>query len=336
MKKTKKTKIIFIAALLFLLGSMVIALMSGSYAMSLEQIVQTLIGNGSKAENMAILQIRLPRTMIAILVGMSLAVAGGVLQTVTKNDLAEPGMIGINAGAALTIVLLITAHTTSYYDKLSKNQILIMPLIAFMGAMLASILVYLLTYRKGIKPVRLILVGIGVNAGLNAVISYYQLTSSKGDFNQVLTWTNGSLWGSSWTYVKLITPLFLGVFLLIYRKSRILDVLQLGDDLAIGLGIDVKRETVIFFFLSAALSAIATAVAGNIAFLGLLGPQIARKIVGGRNRLLLPLGGLISAAILILADTAARCLFSPIELPVGIVVSLIGVPYFIYLMMREK
>lgn len=336
MKKTKKTKIIFIAALLFLLGSMVIALMSGSYAMSLEQIVQTLIGNGSKAENMAILQIRLPRTMIAILVGMSLAVAGGVLQTVTKNDLAEPGMIGINAGAALTIVLFITAHTTSYYDKLSKNQILIMPLIAFMGAMLASILVYLLTYRKGIKPVRLILVGIGVNAGLNAVISYYQLTSSKGDFNQVLTWTNGSLWGSSWTYVKLITPLFLGVFLLIYRKSRILDVLQLGDDLAIGLGIDVKRETVIFFFLSAALSAIATAVAGNIAFLGLLGPQIARKIVGGRNRLLLPLGGLISAAILILADTAARCLFSPIELPVGIVVSLIGVPYFIYLMMREK
>lgn len=336
MKKTKKTKIIFIAALLFLLGSMVIALMSGSYAMSLEQIVQTLIGNGSKAENMAILQIRLPRTVIAILVGMSLAVAGGVLQTVTKNDLAEPGMIGINAGAALTIVLFITAHTTSYYDKLSKNQILIMPLIAFMGAMLASILVYLLSYRKGIKPVRLILVGIGVNAGLNAVISYYQLTSSKGDFNQVLTWTNGSLWGSSWTYVKLITPLFLGVFLLIYRKSRILDVLQLGDDLAIGLGIDVKRETVIFFFLSAALSAIATAVAGNIAFLGLLGPQIARKIVGGRNRLLLPLGGLISAAILILADTAARCLFSPIELPVGIVVSLIGVPYFIYLMMREK
>ena len=159
---------------------------------------------------------------------------------------------------------------------------------------------------------------------------------SKGDYNQVLTWTNGSLWGSNWNYILLTFPLITVLILLVLFRSKILDVLGLGDELAFGLGVSVQKEMLFFLICSALLSAIATSVAGNIAFLGLLGPQIAKRIVGPVHRTMLPFAAGISAIILILADTAARNLFSPLEIPVGIVVSILGVPYFIYLMLKGK
>lgn len=336
MKGKNKVAILFIIAGLVLIASCLLAIMSGSYSVSIDRIIETIMGNGTKAENLAVLQIRLPRMVIAILVGFALSASGCILQTVTKNPLAEPGMIGMNAGAALAVVIFLSIQKSTYYDVLTMDKVLFMPLIAMVGGMLASIVIFLIAYRRGITPVRLILVGIGVNAGMNAIISYYMLTSSKGDYNQVLTWTNGSLWGSSWMYVKLVAPVILLLIVVLYSKTKVLDALQLGDDMATGLGIRTKRETVFFFFLAAILAAVATSVAGNIAFLGLIGPQLAKRLVGGRHKLMIPLGGLVSAILLILADTAARNLFSPMEIPVGIAVSIIGVPYFIYLLVKEK
>jgi len=335
-KECRRIRIIFLVSALLLLGVILLSVMSGSYFMSAGQVLHTLIGKGTKAESMAVLQIRLPRIAIALLVGCALAISGGVLQTVTKNPLAEPGMIGINAGAALAVVLYITQVKAAYYSSLTLKNVFLMPLVAVIGAMCSSVLIYLLTYKKGISPVRLILIGIGVNAGLNAIISFYSLTSSKGDYNQVLTWTSGSLWGSSWLYVELTAPVLLLLAALILYRSKTLDVMQLGDELATGLGVEVQRESVILFFLSAMLAAVATAVAGNIAFLGLLGPQLAKRLVGSRHRVFLPLSAILASAILILADIAARNLFSPIEIPVGIAVSVIGVPYFIYQMLKER
>ncbi len=336
MKAQNRVVLLFTVAGILLLLSILLAIMSGSYSISMDRIIETLLGNGTKAENFAVFSIRLPRMVIAILVGLALSAAGCILQTVTKNPLAEPGMIGMNAGAALAVVAYLSIQKSTYYDVLSINKILLMPLIAMIGGMIASIVIFLIAYRNGITPVRLILVGIGVNAGINAIISYYMLTSSKGDYNQVLTWTNGSLWGSSWMYVKLVAPVILVLVFILFCKSRVLDALQLGEEMATGLGVQTKKETIIFFFLAAILGAVATSVAGNIAFLGLIGPQLAKRLVGGRHKLMIPLGGLVSAIILILADTAARNLFSPMEIPVGIAVSIIGVPYFIYLLIREK
>ena len=336
MKGKKKIVLVFSIAILLLVTACLLAIMWGSYTVSPGRILKTFMGNGTKAENLAVLQIRLPRMVIALLVGLALSASGCILQTVTKNPLAEPGMIGMNAGAALAVVGFLSFQKSVYYDVLTINNVLFMPLVAMIGGILASILIFSLAYRRGITPVRLILVGIGVNAGINAIISYYMLTSSKGDYNQVLTWTNGSLWGSSWMYVKLVAPVIILLLVILYFRSRVLDVLQLGDEMATGLGIKTKKESIFFFFLAAILAAVATAVAGNIAFLGLLGPQLAKRIVGGRHKLMIPLGGLISAIILILADTASRNLFSPMELPVGIAVSVIGVPYFIYLLIKEK
>ena len=159
---------------------------------------------------------------------------------------------------------------------------------------------------------------------------------SKGDYNQAMTWISGSLWGSSWVYFKIVAPVVILLFAIVYYKSKTLDVLALGDELATGLGISVAKETRVFLVLAVALSAIATSVAGNIAFLGLLGPHIGKRLVGPKHRRLIPIAALISSCLILIADTASRNLFTPLEIPVGITLSVIGVPYFIYLMMKEK
>lgn len=335
-RKDKKRRFILIGVCICVLISMMVAIMKGSYNMNGFEVLRTLFGQGNKMMNAVVMQIRLPRMLVAIFVGAALSASGNILQTITKNPLAEPGIIGINAGASLAVVFYISLNKALYYDVLKINTVLFMPIVAIIGAFLSTALVYLLAYKKGIKPVRLILMGIGVNAGINAIISYYQLTASKGDYNQVLTWTNGSLWGSSWVYVGMLFPLITLLFIVVFYKSKVLDVLSLGDITATGLGVSVQKETRILFVIAAALSALATSVAGNIAFLGLLGPQIAKRLVGSRHKWQIPVGAGISATILILADTISRNLFSPLEIPVGITVSVIGVPYFVYLMMKEK
>lgn len=331
-----RVKYVFFFSFIVLILSALIALMSGSYTMTVKDVVNTLLGNGSKAQNVVIFDLRLPRICVAIFVGIALSTAGCILQGVTKNPLAEPGMIGINAGAALAVVILISSRSAAYYNAISMNTIYLMPLVSFLGALLVSLLIYFLSYKKGVKPTRLILVGIGVNSGINAIITLYQLNMSKGDYNQALTWISGSLWGSSWVYFKILAPIVILLFAIVIYKCKTLDVLALGDELATGLGISVARETRVFLLFAVALSAIATSVAGNIAFLGLLGPHIGKRLVGPKHRKLIPIAALISSCLILIADTASRNLFTPLEIPVGITLSVIGVPYFIYLMMKEK
>lgn len=334
--KKHKHGLIAAGCILLLLAAAAVGLMIGSYYMSTAEIVQTLLGNGNKLQQFTIFRVRLPRIILAIIVACALGISGGVLQGITRNSLAEPGMIGINAGSALFVVLWISSGTSAYYSALSLSTTLFIPLIAMAGGLISVMFIYFLTYKKGIRPVRFILTGIGVNAGISAVISFYQLNMSKGDYNQVLTWTNGSLWGSSWNYILLTVPFIVVLIIFILVRSRTLDVLALGDELASGLGVSVQREMLFFLITAAFLAALATSVAGNIAFLGLLGPQIAKRLCGSVHRIMLPLAAGISAIILVLADTAARNLFSPIEIPVGIIVSILGVPYFIYLMLKGK
>lgn len=332
----QKNKSIGVVCILLLLATVMLSLMLGSYSMSPREVIQTILGNGNKLQNFTIFQVRLPRITLAIIVASALGVSGSILQTITRNPLAEPGLIGINAGAALFVVLWISSGTTAYYSALSLSTIIWMPIVAIIGSLLSVLVICLFAYKKGIQPVRFLLTGVGVNAGITAIISFYQLNMSKGDYNQVLTWTNGSLWGSSWNYILLTFPLITILVLVVLTRSKTLDVLGLGDELAFGLGVPVQKEMLFFLVCSALLSALATSVAGNIAFLGLLGPQIAKRIVGPVHRTMLPFAAGISAIILILADTAARNLFSPLEIPVGIVVSILGVPYFIYLMLKGK
>ncbi len=320
---------------LCLLFVLLLSVSMGTYHISFIDIIKTFMGSGTKLQHTTIFSLRLPRIAVALLVGICLSTAGCILQSITRNELAESGMIGINAGASLFVVLLISYGQSNYYDTIGGLALYVMPFVAMLGALASGLLIYVLSNKEGINPTRLILTGIGVNVGINAFISIYQLSMARSDYNQVLTWTSGSLWGSSWEFFYLILPFVILFTILTAYKFKVMDALDLGDDLAIGLGVDVNKERKTLGFYAVAFAGLATAVAGNIAFLGLISPHIAKRIVGPVHKRLIPASAIIACIIIVFADALSKNLFSPIEIPVGITISIVGVPYFIYLMMKE-
>lgn len=332
----KRFKIVLAVLIALLLISFMVTLCWGTYKISPSQVLNTLLGNGSKLQNTAIMSIRLPRMLVGIFVAIALSTAGCILQTITKNDLADTGIIGINAGASVAAVLFITYSTGAYYSELGKLSIFVLPFMAIIGAGVSALIIYMMSSRKGIKPKRLLLIGIGLNAGLNAFITFFTFRGGVGDYNRVLVWTSGSLWGSGWTYAKVIIPIVALMFIVVLLNHKKLDVLNLSDELSISLGLNLEKERKKFLTFAVILAGTATAFAGNIGFLGLISPHIARKLVGSYHKNFIIISAMISIIIVILADAVSRNLFSPIEIPVGITVSIFGVPYFIYLMMKEK
>ncbi|MGF0108122.1 FecCD family ABC transporter permease [Clostridium sp. SGI.024] len=334
--KKNKFKITLTILLILLVISFAVTLCWGTYKVSVLDVIKTLLGNGTRLQNTAILSIRLPRLLVGVFVAIALSTAGAILQTITKNDLADTGIIGINAGAAVAAVIFITYQTGNYYAELGQLSIFVLPLMAIIGAAVSSFIIYMLSSRNVIRPKRLLLIGIGLNAGLNAFITFFTFRGGVGDYNRVLVWTSGSLWGSGWSYAKVIIPIVTLMFILVLLNYKKLDVLSLSDELAISLGLNIDRERKKFLSFAVILAGTATAFAGNIGFLGLISPHIARKLVGPYHKKFIVISAIISVIIVLLADAVSRNLFSPIEIPVGITVSIFGVPYFIYLMMKEK
>ena len=336
MKKNKFTLVLIILSAL-LIFSFGVSLCWGSYKITPIEVINTLIGNGTRLQKTAILTIRLPRLLVGMFVGIALATAGAVLQTITKNDLADTGIIGINAGAAVAAVLFITYSTGAYYSELGSASIFVLPVIAVIGAAITSTIIYMMSSKDGvIRPKRLLLIGIGLNAGLNAFITFFTFRGGVGDYNRVLVWTSGSLWGSGWPYARVIMPIVAIFFVYILLSHKRLDVLNLSDETALSLGLNIEKERKKFISLAVVLAGTATAFAGNIGFLGLISPHIAKKLVGPYHKKFITVSAMISVIIILLADAVSRNLFSPIEIPVGITVSIFGVPYFIFLMMKEN
>ena len=334
--KKNKFKIVLIILIALLIISFGVTLCWGTYKVSPLEVINTLLGNGTKLQNTAILSIRLPRMLVGMFVAIALSTAGAILQTITKNDLADTGIIGINAGAAVAAVLFITYSTGTYYSDLGQLSIFVLPFMAIVGAGVTSFIIYMMSSRGGIRPKRLLLIGIGLNAGLNAFITFFTFRGGVGDYNRVLVWTSGSLWGSGWSYAKVIIPIVLLMFIWVLLNHKKLDVLNLSDELAISLGLNIEKERKKFLSFAVILAGTATAFAGNIGFLGLIAPHIAKKLVGPYHKKFISVSAMISIVIVLIADAVSRNLFSPIESPVGITVSIFGVPYFIYLMMKEK
>ena len=333
--KKKRFKIALIILLALLAISFFVTLCWGTYKVTPLEVINTLLGNGTKMQKSAIINLRLPRMLVGVSVAVALSTAGAILQTITKNDLADTGIIGINAGAAVVAVLFITYSTGNYYSELGQLSIFVLPLMAIIGAGITSFIIYILSSRKGVKPRRLLLIGIGINAGLNALITFVTFRGGVGDYNRVLVWTSGSLWGAGWSYAKIIIPIVLLMFIIVLLNHKKLDVLNLSDELATGLGLNIEKERKKFLTFAVILAGSATAFAGNIGFLGLISPHIARKLVGPYHKNFISISAIISIIIVLFADAVSRNLFSPIEIPVGITVSIFGVPYFIYLMMKE-
>lgn len=272
-----------------------------------------------------LMNIRIPRTITAALVGMNLAVSGAILQGVMKNPLADPHIIGISSGAGLAGILVMMVFPALEY--------LLVPT-AFCGALLAAVCIYALAWKNGIKPLRIILAGVAVSTFLGAGISA-MLVLYNDRVQGALMWMIGGLSARSWPHVEVILPYAVIGLILALASARYLNVLQLGDDMAKGLGVPVEVVRIALTAIAALLAASAVSVAGLLGFVGLIVPHTARLLIGSDYRWLIPSSALLGIAVVTYSDTVARLAFSPIELPVGIFMAILGAPFFLVLLRKE-
>jgi iron complex transport system permease protein len=280
------------------------------------EVIRTLLGGGTEQQELVLYGFRLPRIVLALLVGGSLALSGGILQGVSQNGLADPGLLGINAGAGVAVVGL------PYFFSEATAPAFLLPVAAFFGAAGAALLIYMLAYKGvTVTPARLLLVGIAVNAGLGAATLVLSLRLDEQLYSYAVAWLEGTVAGAAWPSVLALLPWFTVLVPLTLYKARTLNVLNLGDSVATGLGAGVERQRLGLIGLAVALAGSSVAVAGGIGFVGLVAPHLARRLVGPNHRVMLPAAMLSGALLLVIADILARNLLAPVELPVGVVVA---------------
>lgn len=324
MKLNKKYLIIVIGAIALLL---LLAILStvGTVNLELKEIISALINNDNKMVTTIVYKMRLPRNILAAIVGANLAVAGVLLQSVMKNPLADPGITGVSTGAsvaAIIILLLLPQYTG------------ILPLIAFIGGAFACILVFIMAYKNGIKPGRIVLAGVAVNAILGGVISFLS-TMYSDRIQSAMLWLNGSLATKTWVHVEMlfiysIIGLIISLFLI-----RSANILQLGDDAATNLGVNANYSRLIICSVAVFLAAISTSVVGVISFVGLIVPHIARMIMGSDHKYTIPFSMVLGGMVFLVADTLGRTIGGAIEIPVGVIMSIFGGPFFLYLLRKR-
>lgn len=327
MEKSKRQNsrnfLLFITVIIILAAAFVISVAVGSTNIPAENVLKTIVGIENKSQGI-VRDIRLPRIIMSIFIGAALAVSGVLLQAVMQNPMADPGVTGISSGAGVTVVFLMLYR---------PDAVSLIPLVGFLGGALACIMVYYLAWKNGIDAIRIILAGVAVNAILGAAISMMNILNSD-KLAGVLSWMNGSLSGKSWTEVKLCAIYCMaGVIasLFLYRNCNIL---ALGDKTARGLGFNPNTQRILISAVGVFLAGISTSFVGIISFVGLMVPHIARLLVGSNHKFLLPFSALLGSSVLMIADTLGRTIKAPYEIPVGIVMSVLGGPFFLYLLRK--
>ena len=309
-----------------LAAAMLFSLRFGALKLSAWEILRLLWERPEGINSQIIINIRLPRILLGALSGSCLAASGTILQGVMRNPLASPGIIGVSAGAGLAGILVMLA--------LPQFSVLLVPA-AFGGALLTAVLVYTLAWKRGASPVRLILAGVAVSAMLGAFSSAILLFNAE-KAGGVLDFSIGSLSARSWLQLKQT-----GVYMLIglggaAALSSKLNILALGDEVAAGLGMDVEKVRFQAIAVAALLAASAVSVVGLLGFVGLIAPHIVRLVTGGDNRFLIPGAALFGGLMVVGCDAVGRLVMAPSELPVGIIMALLGPPFFLWLLRRHR
>ncbi|MBJ9214024.1 Fe(3+) dicitrate ABC transporter permease subunit FecD [Citrobacter freundii] len=268
---------------------------------------------------------RLPRLLLALLVGAALAVAGVLVQGIVRNPLASPDILGVNHAASLASVGALLL--------LPSLPVITLPLLAFAGGMAGLILLRILANTS--QPMKLALTGVALSACWASLTDYLMLSHPQ-DVNSALLWLTGSLWGRDWSFVKIAAPLLILFLPLSLRFCRDLDLLALGDARATTLGVSVPRIRLQALLLAVAMTSTGVAVCGPISFIGLVVPHMVRSITGGRHRWLLPVSAMTGALLLVVADLLARIIHPPLELPAGVLTAIIGAPWFVWLLVRMR
>lgn len=324
-EKPRKTMILTTFILLFI-ASFFFSLGNGAVNISPLDIVKSIIYEKDTVNYQIIWNVRFPRTIVAILVGISLSISGAILQGIMRNPLAGPNIIGVSSGGGFFAFIILILFPDYYY---------LVPIGAFFGALLATLFIYALAWKEGVLPTRLILAGVAVSslfsAGTNSLMTFY-----PDRVQGVIGFMVGGLSAITWKDVNMVLPYTLIGIILIFFLPEKLNILMLGDEVATGLGLNVERTRFVFIIISSLLAGAAVSVVGLLGFVGLIVPHMARLFVGSDYRYLFPGTMLLGASMIMICDTLARVIFAPAEIPVGIIMSALGAPFFLYLLRKKE
>lgn len=328
----KKQRFILLALFILIIITSVIGVSIGFSSLSYNRLLPTILGQGTFKEEFVLFSIRLPRLIITFLAGMALAVSGAVLQGITRNELADPGIIGINAGAGVAIAVFFL-----FFPIDGGLFVYMMPMIACIGSFVTAFLIYLFSYNRtlGLQPVRLVIVGVGFSMALSGAMIVLISSAEREKVDFIAKWLAGNIWGDDWPFIWALLPWLIILIPYTLYKAQRLNVLSLSDPVGIGVGLSIEKERFFLMLTAVALAASAVSVTGGIGFIGLLAPHIAKTLIGPRTQLFLPIATLLGGWLLMVADTIGRNVVDPDGIPAGIVTALIGAPYFIYLLMKK-
>lgn len=331
MKRICKKQLIFSVLLIFVFASIILSLNAGYSKLQFWKIIQSLFGVGDSETYLIIHKLRLPRILSGLLCGAGLGLSGCIFQSVTRNPLADPGILGINAGAGIAVLIFMV-----FFPQLQVDSMIFMPLFAFVGGMLVALFFYAFAFRNGrLSNTCFLLGGIGAAAGIQATMLIMSTGLENSNFQMLSRWLVGSVYGTNWRHVFTLLPYLFILIPIALSRAGNMDVLVLGDELATGLGLKVERERRLLLFLAVALSAACIAVCGGLYFVGLVSPHIAKRIFSAKHHFILPASALIGMLICVMADSVGRAITQSVELPVGIIVSVISAPYFLYLLRKQ-
>ncbi|MEQ6390646.1 iron ABC transporter permease [Bacillaceae bacterium S4-13-58] len=331
----KKSLLLIVGLTVFILSFITISLGIGQMKVSPIDVTKTIFGYGTDTLNTLIFSFRMPRILLSVIAGSALAMSGAILQGIIRNPLASPDIIGITGGAAFTTV----GFLAFFSDRSNTLTVSIqwLPLASFIGALGMGFLVYFLARKQGgIAPVRLVLIGVGLSAAVQAFTTMMMILGPIHTASRANIWITGSVNGTNWNEITTVTPWILILTTILFIFTRRLNIQELGEELATNAGENVQRDRFILLIISTALAGGAVAFAGGIGFVGLMAPHIARKLVGSSFGALLPVSALIGGIIVLAADLIARTAFAPLEIPAGVFTSAIGAPYFIYLLFKNR
>lgn len=391
MSKTSRTKLsVFLAAgIAAVILAAALSVFYGSTKIPFETVLQALRAPDMTDQQQIIIhELRIPRTIGCILVGAAFAVAGAIMQGVTRNPLADSGLLGINAGASFALAVCLAFLPSLSFSGVvlfsflgaavamvvvcvlqgvSRNEMaepgilginagaglfiaayivlfsgssvtysILLPILAFAGSICTAAVDYFLSLtRQGLSPRRLLLVGIAMSTAISSATTMLMLRMSDSEYAFVQNWLSGSIWGANWQNVTLLTIGLALLLLAVFYKSRTLNVLVLGQQTATGLGVDVPRQTVLLLAAAIGMSSLCCSVGGGLSFVGLVCPHLARRLVGPNYRVLLGTTVLTGGVLMVFSDIISRTLLSPNEIPIGIVAAVIGAPYFLYLLVKS-
>ncbi|OZQ68463.1 iron ABC transporter permease [Paenibacillus sp. VTT E-133280] len=327
MINTSRSRIVVIVTVLLALVAAIIAIGLGSVFIPVSDILSTIFGSSSKAVNATIIwDIRLPRVLLAMIIGANIAISGALLQAVMGNPLADPGLTGVTSGAAACVLVIMLA-APQYTEFI--------PIAAFVGGLIAAGIVYALAWRRtGISPITIILSGVAVNALCGGLIGLLTIMYSDR-LPAAVQWLNGSLAAKGNNALMMVFSYAIAGWILSFFAIRKANIIRLGDQVASNLGENVNRIRILLSLLAVFLAAISVAAIGMIGFVGLVVPHMARLLVGSDYKYLLPMSMALGALVLLIADTGGRTLFAPLDIPAGILMAVIGGPYFLYLMRKK-